>query len=185
MNTMKEITKKRLFLAHQHEEEEKWLNKLSEEGWHLLYEPAIYKYRFNYDREKRYIYRLDFDSVESSASDMVSFYTELGWKKIGRLFNGWYYFRKEAGSGDEHHLYSDSSSKIELYKRIRKRLGIAGFVPLLCFMPLFSNLLLVNDSEFSILIPISGFLSICLAGFLGRIIYRISRMISKLEKGNY
>ena len=179
---METMTKKRLFFAHQHEEEEIWLSELSQKGWHLICEPGIFIYTFEKDPYKKYVYRLDYDPDDKTGIEMAKFYIDMGWSKIGKLFNGWYYFRKEAGSAEEHLLYSDTASKIELYKRIRKRIGLTALIIPLPLIPLFSSLIAYNQITTYFVMGIISVFVLSAASSLGRVVYKITKKVNKLER---
>ena len=180
---MNKLTKYKLFWAYEHEEEEEWLNNLSAKGWHYIGEPKALKYIFAKNPEKKYIYRLDYDPDDKQGKKMAHFYSEMGWENIGKLFNGWYYFRKETKEGENHQLYSDTASKIELYKRIRKTLLSLLWIPIIPLIPLFSSVREYGQTADYVFISLYGIFLLVYAVTIGKTMYKITRKIKNVEKG--
>lgn len=123
---------KKFRLYFDKDKEEKWLNEMSEQGWAMadffagLYtfvpcKPGEYIYQVDMPGEigkmpiweQKIKYREYIDLVEETEAEYVC---RWGW---------WLIFRREAAKG-EFVLYTDTESKIGLYRRIRKLFLFVG-----------------------------------------------------------
>ena len=129
----------------QDEDEEKWLNEMSLQGWHLnKVSPGFLscKYSFTRGTPANYIYRLDYPGKIKDREDYLNIFRDAGWIHVDRLLNNWEYFRTEK---EVHHnempvIYTDKSSKIEKYKRaLWIHLIIAGLLSVNLFNTLFTD----------------------------------------------
>ncbi len=179
-----DMKKYRFFWTYQHEEEEKWLNDLSKDGLHLSGKSSFLRYNFENDPGPMYVYRLDYNPDDNQADDLIAFYKELGWDSIAKNSDSWYYFRKAAGNDADHQLYSDSSSRIELFKRIRNRIGLSAFVLFVPLIPLYSSLKEYGHAaDYVFLISYAVFL--LFAGSITiNVIYKFTRKIGKIKEEN-
>ena len=112
------------FWAWQDEDEEDWLRKMSNEGWHLagIGFPTIYSFESGEARD--YVYRLDYRSHwRMDKEDYRQLYRDAGWEYVEEMA-GWHYFRQQAQPGEELEIYTDAESKIEKYQRLLAFLGI-------------------------------------------------------------
>lgn len=114
---MKEIVNKvKWFWPWQDQEEEKWLETLSENGLHLL-TPGLYgKYTFEVGEPKDYVYRLDFHSKIKDIETYTQLFEDAGWEYLGGTT--WQYFRKTPNGSDLTEIFTDNRSKINKYERI-------------------------------------------------------------------
>ena len=111
---MKKI-KNRIFLDF--EKEEKWINEMSKQGWHLE-KFFLYHYTFRKGEPEKYIYRNEFLSglKENEKNEYFDFLRESGIEVV-HTFGFWSYFRKATVEGP-FELYTDAKSKISYYNRI-------------------------------------------------------------------
>lgn len=105
---------------------EAYLNQMSEQGWALTsYAYGIHA--FEPCEKGQYAYRFDLidpnNAYESEKEDYVQFVEETGAVMVAEL-SKWYLFRKDTAAGP-FELYTDLSSKILYYGRIRTM--YAGF----------------------------------------------------------
>ncbi len=173
---MAKMTKWKVFLSYQHEKEELWLNEMSRSGWNLISNPGFCNYTFTNNDNKRYVYRLDYYNSKKNDMEMISFYKDLDWNFIGKLFNGWYYFKQEEGQQSGNVLYTDNRSKISFFKRVRKTIILGGGI---------ANIPNIPNIIHSFLNPglsVITCLVVIVMGFLGYNIYRISEKIKNLER---
>lgn len=107
------MKKVRLFLNEQ--KEERWINEMSEQGWHLeRYNPMLMTFTFTKGEPGKYIYRVD--SVYKQDKDYFEFVASTGAELVYKNIY-WAYFRKpkEKGSFD---LYTDYESKYNFLNRV-------------------------------------------------------------------
>lgn len=107
----------KLFFAWQDDQENKWLEKMAEEGWKLL-KYNFFVYTFEKMEPKKYIYRTDFKSNQKSdLQEYLTLFEDAGWEHVTE-YAGWHYFRTEPGKAKTLDIYSDKGSKIEMFKRL-------------------------------------------------------------------
>lgn len=141
LNKLK-ITRK-LFTPDQYDKEEKYLNEMSMNGYHLV-KFKFLKYYFEKDESKKYNYQIDYvekDKIE----DYEQLLKDAGWEKISTLpvFDGeWLYLKKESKSDNEEKIFTDQESIINLCKKIRKRWGLIALILVACFSSILLNAIL-------------------------------------------
>lgn len=100
---MKKI-KYRFFIDHEHEE--KWINDMAEQGWHLKkFWPFVFV--FEKGEPGEYIYRNE--KVLTRKKDYFDFLEAMNIERVFR-FGIWSYFHKKRTSGP-FDIYSDSTGK--------------------------------------------------------------------------
>jgi len=115
--------KYKLFMAWEHEEEEKWLADMESQGWHLIDANGI-KFKFEKGEPNKYQYRLEMLPELPSATESqkyIKFMEDIGAEMVGSYIK-WVYFRKE-NDGADFEIYSDIDSKLEHFRRIYKLLN--------------------------------------------------------------
>lgn len=121
-------TKYRAFLIWQHEKEEAWLNKMSEEGLELV-NIGFCRYRFKENTKEKFEYKLELlDNLACSnqSKDYIDFMKDSGIEHVGSYFR-WAYFKKKQ-DGEPFEIFSDIESNVTHFKRIR--------MLMLCITPL-------------------------------------------------
>ena len=116
--------------------EEKWLNQMAAEGWAMKsFFAGIYQ--FTACEKGEYIYRVDFgDKLFSVSSDYRELMRDIG-IQIVQTWGYWVILRKKVSEG-AFALYTDLSSSIEHYRKIRKMFKIATIIEIIClFMELY------------------------------------------------
>ncbi|MDO5523275.1 MAG: DUF2812 domain-containing protein [Bacteroidia bacterium] len=120
-----EKTVRRNFFVWEYEKEEKWLNKMSSEGWQLV-QASLFKYKFENGEPDEYEYKLellDKDTKNKESRAYLDFLQETNVELIGEVSN-WIYLRKkksEGGFSDDNRLIRKvtHSTKIgEIYQNI-------------------------------------------------------------------
>jgi hypothetical protein len=118
-NMMEETTLCRFkwFWAWQDHEEEAWLRKMAQQGWHLSsFFPTIYTFARGEPRDD--IYRLDYINLKKADFDeYLQLFLDAGWEFVGGM-SGWQYFRKPFEAGDVPEIHTDAPSKIQKYRRL-------------------------------------------------------------------
>ncbi|MCU0237595.1 MAG: DUF2812 domain-containing protein [Acidobacteria bacterium] len=173
MNMEKERMRKfKWFWAWDDEKEEKWLEAMSGNGWHLENPGLPCVYHFIKGEPRAYSYRLDFRTGSfKSLQEYLQICRDAGWEMIGRM-SSWYYFRKECRGGEKPEFFSDKDSKVQKYRRL--------LIFLVIFLPIMFNGMLnlsrVKDSGF-----LSG-LRIFYAFILLFFSYAILRLLLRIKK---
>jgi hypothetical protein len=173
------------FWPWQDEQEEAWLEKKSQAGWHLqsVHLPCVYI--FVKGEPTQYIYRLDYQRAEKGKLlEYQQIFQDAGWEYLGEMTN-WRYWRNQAVNGFIPEIFSDLDSKLKKYKRI---LGyMAFFLVLLVFMGL--NLLnhgLRFDADtpalFFAIYLVAGLLYALVIPMYVVIVVQILRRINRLKK---
>ncbi|MEI6614256.1 MAG: DUF2812 domain-containing protein [Chrysiogenales bacterium] len=125
----KKMTKFKWFWAWDDEKEEKWLEALSQNGWHLENPGLPCVYHFVKGEPREYSYRLDFRTGSfKSLHEYLQICRDAGWEMVGRM-STWYYFRKECRGNEKPEFFSDKDSKVQKYRRLLLFLVI--FLPIM------------------------------------------------------
>lgn len=128
------ITRWRVFWLWQFEEEEKWLNEMSGQGWQLQH-VGFCNYTFKKGEPGEYIYRLELLDNPKSFDDSVRYISFIEDTRAEQICNisRWVYFRKktELGGFD---LFSDIDSRIKHLNRILLIAGIAWMINFMNFV---------------------------------------------------
>ena len=118
---MKTKTVLRWFWAWQDEEEERWLEEMARQGWHLLRGGLVFRFERGEPREMRY--RLDYrQGTGKSLREYFALLRDAGWEYVGS-FAGWRYFRSPAAA-EAPEIYTDRESHIQMYAQLRRLLAI-------------------------------------------------------------
>jgi len=169
------ITKFKWFWAWNDAEEEKWLEEMSQIGWHLEKPGFPGFYRFAKGEPRAYSYRLDFRTGSlKSLQEYMQICRDAGWEALGRM-GSWYYFRKECRGGEKPEFFSDKDSKIQKYRRLIVFLAI--------FLPIMLNgTRIISQREASWAISAIGILYIfIIAGWIF-VMVRLLLRIRQLKK---
>lgn len=112
------MTKKafKIFWAWQDDAEEKWLRKMSKEGWGLKHY-NWFIYTFEQIQPTDYVYKLDYKgNYADDLQTYISLFEDSGWEHVDQ-FQNWHYFRTVATSTIETpDIYSDTESKVKKYE---------------------------------------------------------------------
>ena len=122
------VTKFKWFWAWQDEAEENWLQKMSQEGYHLSSVGPPGFYTFSLVEPRNYVYRLDYQWFhKKDKAEYLQLFQDTGWEHIGEM-SAWQYFRKEVKSTETNEIFTDVESKIAKYKRVLAYLGFFYFI---------------------------------------------------------
>jgi hypothetical protein len=115
------LVKWRLFFVWEEDKEERWLEEMASQGWHLIHgglrfvfergEPAQIRYRLDYRRR-----------FPQGEGEYFTMYRDAGWEHICD-FKQWHYFRSPAATGAPD-IYTDIESRVEMYRQIQRALVI-------------------------------------------------------------
>ena len=130
---MKEMMHKfKWFWAWQDEQEEAWLRKMSQKGWHLVSVKPFGIYNFKAGEKLDSVYRLDYQTKRKDRIYYLKLFQDAGWKHISEM-SGWQYFRKQVEAGESPEIYTDVESKVTKYKRLIAYLGIFDILMIVTF----------------------------------------------------
>lgn len=168
----------RTFFIWKFDEEQKWLNKMSQDGW-LLNRVSFCTYEFEQGEKDKYQYAIELlDGMVCSKKnrEYLEFVEETGIKYIGRTGN-WAYFRKEKDREYEFNMYSDKESKLKYLKRIYIVPLLLAITNLLCGIN--ECFLLPHEKNF-----IFGTINFMVAGLCGYAYYKIRKKRKEILKDN-
>lgn len=114
------------------EKEEKWLEKMASEGYHL--KSTSFGYRFEKDEPEPTTIKKDFRKFKRKEDfvDYKMMFEDSGWRHlVGSKSSGDQYFQKIDETGDDE-IFSDNTSKAERYKRYANM----SFELAFCFIPI-------------------------------------------------
>jgi hypothetical protein len=113
------LVRLRFYTAWSDEREERWLESMARQGWHLERGGICFLFRRGPAAEVRY--RLDYRSETGEAlRDYLNLCRDAGWENVCRYFN-WQYFRTADASAPE--IFTDNESKALKYRRLAFLLG--------------------------------------------------------------
>jgi hypothetical protein len=165
----------KLFWAWQDDQENKWLESMSEEGWKLISYNFL-RYTFEKMEPKKYIYKTDFKLGQNhDLQEYLTLFEDAGWEHVTQ-YSGWHYFRTEAAKVKTPEIYSDNHSKIEMFKKLLVFL----LIPLISIL-LISLTIVFNSSyshiKFMIVIRIVYVVLIFFLGFaVLKLLYKMKRL---------
>jgi len=131
---MKEqVTKFKWFWVWQDNAEERWLEEMSRQGYHLTSVSLPCMYTFIKSEPVNYIYRLDYRRFSNKEKQhYLQIFRDAGWEYLGEM-SLWQYFRKQEKAGEVNEIFTDDTSKIAKYRRVLGYLGLLWLV-LLCIV---------------------------------------------------
>jgi hypothetical protein len=163
------------FWAWEDEKEEKWLEAMSQNGWHLENPGLPCIYHFIKGEPRDYSYRLDFRTGSfKSLQEYLQICRDAGWEMLGRM-SSWYYFRKECQGTEKPEFFSDKDSKVQKYRRL--------VLFLVIFLPIMINgMLNLSRSENSGFITGVRIFYVFILLFFSYAIIRLLLRIKELKK---
>jgi len=111
-------TMHKMFFIWEYEKEEKWLNKMSSNGWQLI-KATLFKYVFEKGEPNEYVYRLELLDKNPSSSESkayVNFLDEVNIESVGECRN-WIYLRSKSSLcnfSNENKLHSNLTRIIRI-----------------------------------------------------------------------
>jgi len=169
------LRKFKWFWAWEDEKEEKWLEAMSQNGWHLENPGLPCVYHFIKGEPRDYSYRLDFRTGSfKSLQEYLQICRDAGWEMLGRM-SSWYYFRKECQGTEKPEFFSDKDSKVQKYRRL--------VLFLVIFLPIMINgMLNLSRSENSGFITGVRIFYVFILLFFSNAIIRLLLRIKELKK---
>ena len=131
---MELVSKFKWFWVWQDAAEETWLEKMSQEGYHLSYVNLPCIYTFTVNEPRNYVYRLDYQPFhKKDREEYLQLFQDAGWEHLGNM-SAWQYFRKESSREDTPEIFTDFESKISKYRRILTVLGAFDLILIAIFL---------------------------------------------------
>ncbi|MBN2076450.1 MAG: DUF2812 domain-containing protein [Dehalococcoidales bacterium] len=169
-----QVTRFKWFWVWQDNAEEKWLEEMSRQGYHLTSVKLPCIYTFIKSEPADYTYRLDYRRFsKDEKQDYLQIFRDAGWEYLGEI-SLWQYFRKEKKAGEINEIFTDNVSKIAKYQRILVYLGL-----------LWAMLLFIVFQRITILptsLPWWGNVHIFIAAVLAVMTYAIIRIILRIRQ---
>jgi len=107
----------RVIFAWEDEKEERWLEEMSMQGWHLT-GTIPYTYYFQKGESKKMVYRLDYKlTLDKDYQEYRQIFTDAGWELVCVMSN-WHYYRILPENDKVPEIYSDNRSKAAKYQRL-------------------------------------------------------------------
>lgn len=168
----------RVYMAWEFEEEEQWLNEMSDQGWGLV-KVRPFRYEFEQEEPGQYVYRLEYMKHclrHADSRKYIAFMQETGAELVGTL-KKWVYFRRARTDGP-FELFSDLDSRIEHLQRINALLKVLA--PIELVVSAFNLIIGIFEAEpVNLWVSIPGF---ALGAVILRGMYRISGQIDRLSR---
>ncbi len=159
------------------DEEQEWLNQMSDEGW-AMESFFLGFYRFSSCQPGEFIYQIDLlDDWSGDSKDFAEFMDELKIKKVSQWWR-WIFLRKKAADGP-FEMYTDNESKIAQYARIRNFFKFAAVAEiLLCSLELY-GFATMGNIIFLLFAALLAFLALALS----KMAIKCNRKIMRLRMG--
>lgn len=143
-----------------YEKEEKWINEMAEQGWHLK-KWFLGRFTFAKGDPGSFIYRNEF-IIEKSKKEKKEYFELLEDSGLTIIHEsgGWIYMKKAAAEGP-FELYTDTHSKIDYYKRMLNIFLVLFFVNV--FAGIVNTGILGDQSLPKLMNSVIGFLNIAVA----------------------
>ncbi len=161
------------------DEEQDWLNTLCGQGWAMVSFCAGV-YTFVPCRPGEYIYQIDLLPGKGfrphDPEGYAEFMSNTGVEVVQRWFR-WVYLRKRAEDGP-FEIYTDTASKIAMYRRIRAMFLWAIAIEICCSISVLTNL----DGWGSVFSRVIAAIFLIIIFGMVRIVYRCTKRIQSLER---
>ncbi|WP_066191631.1 DUF2812 domain-containing protein [Gracilibacillus timonensis] len=173
----------KFFTVDNFEKEEAYLRKMAQKGWHFKRYQG-FRYYFEKGEPQDVYYRIDCHSPgDGDRDDYIQFFEDSGWSPVFfyPIFDvEWTYFRKSSNHSGITEIYTDSTSKISLFRKIRKRWSFLGIFIFTCMIILSLLSGITLERPFLLL-----FLAIVVGSFIllySKMIFNFTRKIQKLQQ---
>jgi hypothetical protein len=111
------VRKHRFFFSWQDREKQSWLEQMARQGLHLQQAGAFGGYTFTKGDPSDVAYRLDYQRGKAPA-DYLQLIKDAGWEHVAEQ-GGWQYWRKPIVDGKVPELFTDHTSRIQMYQRVQ------------------------------------------------------------------
>ena len=134
------VTKFKLFWVWQDDKEERWLEEMSRQGYHLTSVSLPCIYTFKKSQPVNYSYRLDYRRFSNKERQhYLQIFRDAGWEYLGEM-SLWQYFRKQVKADEVNEIFTDTTSKIAKYRRVLGYLGLVWLMLLFIVLERVINL---------------------------------------------
>jgi hypothetical protein len=137
MSDANQITVYKIFFAWEDEREERWLEDMARQGWHLL-RGNIAFFTFVKGEPAEVCYRLDYRGASGADPEYFALFRDAGWEQVETKCFGWYCFRSPAAKHAPD-IYTDVSSRVQKYQRLVWVLAVVLGANLFAFVMMASN----------------------------------------------
>lgn len=180
---MMEKKKFKVFTVDNFEKEEEYLREMSQQGWHFKNYKGL-KYTFKKDEPKDFYYQIDYhSSEEGNRNDYLQFFEDSGWTHVSSypiLDGEWVYFRKDTGQSGAPEIFTDSTSKIDLFRKLRKKWSTFGITSIILVIIAAVIAGIATDMMFPLLLLL--LLIIFVSVLYGKLILNLTRKIRELQQ---
>jgi hypothetical protein len=129
--------------AWEDDKEERWLEEMSMQGWHLT-GTVPYTYYFQKGESKRMVYRLDYKiTLDKDYQEYRQIFADAGWELVCVMSN-WHYYRILPENDSVPEIYNDNRSKAAKYQRL-----LVMLLPLLSILWIIPPSFLTNPPPYS------------------------------------
>jgi len=173
-------------LFYDYEKEENWINSMAAKGWNLT---GIYlTYTFEEGIPGEYTYRmvlLEQRGTHPESINYIRFMEETGAEHVA-TYGYWIYFRKKTAADDydSFQIYTDTTSRIQHYKRVARGYGwacLVGCISAVSQIPFAYITFFVERSAWGLANVFSGMFCMCCAYILYRPWAKLTAKARQLE----
>ncbi len=174
----------KIFTVDNFEKEETYLRKMALAGFHFKSYQG-FKYCFENGEPQNSYYRIDYHSPEDGdKEEYIQLFKDSGWEIVFSfpiLDGEWVYFKKNGDQAGSTEIFTDTSSKVQLFHKIKtKWLRFASLISICILIPsLITSLAFGESISLLIVLPI-------LAGIIflyGKMVFNLTKKIQELEQG--
>lgn len=164
------------------ESEQAWLQKMANRGWALQ---NLFLGFYTFERCEPGQYRYQMDLIEEyNRHKFEAFLNEINVETVC-YWNNWVYLRRDSAKG-EFQMYTDAETRIEQYKRIKKKYTLMLVIDL-CVFPSMINTILRMDGFTTIaggFMTVIAAIVISLIVVLLRTIWKCQFRIEEIRRNN-
>lgn len=174
----------KIFTVDNFEKEEIYLRKMALKGYHFKNYQGL-KYYFKNGKPQNNYYRIDYHSpADGDREEYIQLFEDSGWEMVFSypiLDGEWVYFKKDGDQPGSTEIFTDASSKVQLFRKIKTRWLRFGVLISICILTpsLITSITLKESFSLLIVLPI-------LAGIIflyGKMIFNLTKKIQELEQG--
>lgn len=173
----------KIFTVDNFEKEELYLRRMAQKGWFFKSYKGL-RYYFEKEEPQNTYYCIDYHSpYDGDKKEYLQLFKDSGWEPIFSfpiLDGEWIYFKKNSDKSGSTEIFTDASSKIQLFRKIKSRwLRFAMLLFICVFLPLLvSSIILKNPVLFFFLILIVGGIAV----LYGKMAFNLTKKIQKLQQ---
>jgi hypothetical protein len=170
----------KVIFAWQDEMEEKWLEKMAAEGWHLQ-RVFPWFYTFQKGAPQTVIYRMDYkNTLDKDYKEYSEIFRDSGWELVS-IMASWHYYRIKPENNSTPEIFNSARAKVQKYRRL-----LVGLTPILIVFGIIFNPALHfynhdQNGKMADTIGVAGILQLVVLALLIYAVIRIWLKIRKLE----